>query len=218
MLAGELYMAADPELVAERLRARRLFREYNRTTEENPELRARLLGELLGRIAGDVFIEPSFKCDYGYNIHLGENFYANFDLIILDVCEVRIGKNCFIAPRASILTATHLVDAQQRISGAEYGAPITIGDNAWIGPGAIINPGVSLGDNVVVASVLSSRNPIVRIWFWRASPRSRYANCNGTQSLVAAGYGRGLGRGKGARGCAAAREDGFPSLRVGCSG
>jgi maltose O-acetyltransferase len=152
MLAGEMYFAADPELASERLHARKLFREYNSTTEEEPVLRARLLDRLFGSIAGDVLIEPSFKCDYGYNIHLGENFYANFDLIILDVCEVRIGKNCFIAPRVSILTATHPVEAEQRISGAEYGAPITIGDNVWIGAGAIINPGITLGDNVVVAS------------------------------------------------------------------
>jgi len=151
MLAGELYLASDPQLVAERLRARRLFREYN-STEEEPGRRGEILSELFGSIAGDVFIEPSFKCDYGYNIHVGDNFYANFDLIILDVCEVSIGKNCFIAPRVSILTATHPVDAQQRISGAEYGAPITIGDNVWIGAGAIINPGITLGDNVVVAS------------------------------------------------------------------
>ncbi len=152
MLAGELYLASDPELLAERLSARRLFREYNATTEEETQRRSRLLAELLGSIAGEILIEPSFKCDYGYNIHLGENFYANFDLIILDVCEVRIGKNCFIAPRVSILTATHPTGARLRISGAEYGASIEIGDNVWLGAGVIINPGVTLGDNVVVAS------------------------------------------------------------------
>lgn len=152
MLSGELYLASDPELVAERMRARRLFREYNSTTEEETERRSGILKDLLGSLAGEATIEPSFKCDYGYNIHIGENFYANFDLIILDVCEVRIGKNCFIAPRVSILTATHPVDANQRIAGLEYAAPVTIRDNVWIGAGAIINPGVTLGDNVVVAS------------------------------------------------------------------
>lgn len=152
MLAGELYLASDPELVAEREQARRLFREYNSTTGEEPQRRSGILKDLLGSIAGEATIEPNFKCDYGYNIHVGENFYANFDLIMLDVCEVRIGENCFIAPRVSILTATHPVDAKQRISGAEYGAPVTIGNNVWIGAGAIINPGVTLGDNVVVAS------------------------------------------------------------------
>ncbi len=152
MLAGELYLASDPQLAGERLRARKLFREYNSTTEEEPQRRIEILRSLFGSIAGEVFIEPSFKCDYGYNIHIGDNFYSNFDLIILDVCEVHIGKNCFIAPRVSILAATHPVDAQQRISGAEYGAPVTIGDNVWIGAGAIINPGVTLGDNTVVAS------------------------------------------------------------------
>ncbi len=152
MLSGDLYLASDPELVTERLRARKLFREYNSTSEEEQPRRTEILRCLLGSVAGEVFIEPSFKCDYGYNIHVGENFYANFDLIILDVCEVRIGKNCFVAPRVSILAATHPTDAQQRISGAEYGASVTIGDNVWIGAGAIINPGVTLGDNVVVAS------------------------------------------------------------------
>ncbi len=152
MLSGELYLASDPELTKERLHARQLFRKYNLTTENEQPRRTEIMGKLLGSVAGEIFIEPSFKCDYGYNIHVGENFYANFDLIILDVCEVRIGKNCFIAPRVSILAATHPTNAAQRISGAEYGVPVTIGDNVWLGAGAIINPGVTLGDNVVVAS------------------------------------------------------------------
>lgn len=152
MIAGELYLASDPELTAERLRARKLFYQYNRSEPEETEHRSALLHELFGSIAGEIHIEPSFKCDYGYNIHVGENFYANFDLIILDVCEVRIGKNCFIAPRVSILTATHPIEASLRIAGPEYGAPVTIGDNVWLGAGAIVNPGVTLGDNVVVAS------------------------------------------------------------------
>lgn len=151
MIAGELYIASDPELVGERMRARKLFREYNLTAAESPR-GTDLLRQLLGSIDGEILIEPSFKCDYGYNIHVGENFYANFDLIILDVCNVRIGKNCFIAPRVSILTATHPLDAGERISGAEYGIPVTLGANVWIGAGAIINPGVTLGDNVVVGS------------------------------------------------------------------
>lgn len=152
MLAGDLYFASDPELLAERVHARALFREYNATTETESDRRDQLIRQLFGSVAENAFIEPSFKCDYGYNIHIGENFFANFDLIILDVCEVRIGRNCFIAPRVSILAATHPVDAKLRISGAEYGAPVTIGDNVWIGGGAIINPGVTLGNNTVVAS------------------------------------------------------------------
>ena len=152
MLDGELYLASDPVLAAERLRARRMCREYNSSCEEEGGRRREILDQLLGTIASEIHIEPSFKCDYGYNIHVGENFYANFDLIILDVCEVRIGKNCFIGPRASILTATHPVDPAARAAGPECGVSITIGDDVWIGAGAIINPGVELGNRVVVAS------------------------------------------------------------------
>ena len=152
MLAGELYFASDPELLAERLRARRLTRAYNATTELEQESRTSLLGELLGSMTPETFIEPNFRCDYGYNVHLGRSFYANFDLVILDVCEVRIGENCFIGPRVSIFTATHPLDAALRATGAESGSPIIIGDNVWIGGGAIINPGVTIGNNVVIAS------------------------------------------------------------------
>ena len=152
MLAGELYFASAPELLAGRLNARRLTREYNATTEIEPERRLELLNELLGSATQETFIEPFFRCDYGYNIHLGRNFYSNFDLVILDVCEVRIGENCFMGPRVSILTATHPIDAGLRATGAESGSPITIGDNVWIGGGVIINPGVTIGTNVVIGS------------------------------------------------------------------
>lgn len=152
MLAGQLYFASDALLTEERLRARRLAREYNATTEVEPEKRIALLDELLGSSTKETFIEPMFRCDYGSNIHLGRNFYANFDLVILDVCEVRIGENCFIGPRVSILTATHPVNARIRNTGAEYGSPITIGNHVWIGGGAIINPGVTIGNNVVIGS------------------------------------------------------------------
>jgi len=152
MLGGELYFAADPELLAERLKARGLTRAYNATTELEQTKRLETLQQLLGSMTPETFIEPNFRCDYGYNIHIGRNFYANFDLVILDVCEVRIGENCFIGPRASILTATHPIDATLRATGAESGSPITIGDNVWIGGGVIINPGVTIGSNVVIGS------------------------------------------------------------------
>lgn len=152
MLAGELYQAWDDILVQERLTARRLCREYNATTEEETEQRKKILTRLLGTCPPGTFIEPTFKCDYGYNIHLGENFAANFDLIILDVCEVRIGRNCMVAPRVCIFTATHPLDLKTRSSGLELGKPVTIGDDVWIGGNSVINPGVELGDNVIVAS------------------------------------------------------------------
>ena len=152
MIAGQLYLASDSQLIQERARARQLCRRYNATTEEEPNLRFSILRDLLGTAPPEIYIEPNFKCDYGYNIHLGNHFYANFDLIILDVCEVRIGDYCLIGPRVSILTATHPIDPDLRRSGQELGKPIAIGNNVWIGGGAIINPGVAIGDNVVVAS------------------------------------------------------------------
>jgi maltose O-acetyltransferase len=152
MLAGELYQAFGEELFLERQKAKRLCRHFNATTEDQMSERDAFLRQLLGSCGANAFVEPSFRCDYGYNIHVGDNFYANYDLIILDVCEVRIGHNCMIAPRVSIFTAAHPVDAPTRISGLEFGKPITIGDNVWIGGHAVINPGVTIGNNVVIAA------------------------------------------------------------------
>lgn len=152
MLAGELYLAFGEELFNERQHAKKLCRNFNATTEEQMRERDALLRDLLGTCGANAFVEPSFRCDYGYNIHVGENFYANYDLIILDVCEVRIGHNCMIAPRVSIFTAAHPLDAPTRISGQEFGKPVTIGDNVWIGGHAVINPGVTIGNNVVIAA------------------------------------------------------------------
>ncbi len=152
MLAGEFYRATDSLLVQEHRASNKLCRQYNATTDDQPEVRSQILSKLLGTCHTDTFIEPNFKCDYGYNTHLGQKFYANYDLIILDVCEVRIGNNCMIGPRVSLFTATHPTDAATRVAGLEFGKPISIGDNVWIGGQSVINPGVSLGDNVVVAS------------------------------------------------------------------
>lgn len=152
MLNGELYISADPVLVQERQNARRLTRLYNQTLETDEEARAALLKELLGSTGANYYVEPTFRCDYGYNIHVGENFYANFDCVFLDVCEIRLGDNCFLAPGVHIYTATHPLDPVERGSGAELGKPVTIGHNVWIGGRAVINPGVTIGNNVVVAS------------------------------------------------------------------
>ena len=152
MLNGELYNADDPELVAERERTRVLTRRYNQTTPDDSEERRNLLEDLLGSLGKECHVEPPFRCDYGYNIHLGEDFYANFDCVILDVCRVDIGQNCMIGPGVHIYTATHPLDADERIKGPEYGKPVTIGDNVWIGGQAVLNPGVTIGDNAVIAS------------------------------------------------------------------
>ncbi|KAB7672167.1 maltose acetyltransferase domain-containing protein [Bacillus sp. B1-b2] len=152
MLSGDLYLAADPQLVKDRLNARRLTRLFNESQETEDDRRKSILQELFGSTGENIYIEPNFRCDYGYNIYVGENFYANFDCVFLDVCEINIGHNCFIAPGVHIYTATHPLDARERISGAEFGKMVSIGNNVWIGGRAVINPGVKIGDNVVVAS------------------------------------------------------------------
>jgi maltose O-acetyltransferase len=152
MLAGALYEPWDPELVALRRAARLAVEAYNHTSTDDREERVQRIKALFGSTGDSVHIEPNFRCDYGVNIHVGENFFANFDCVILDCAEVRIGKNCLIAPQVGIYTATHPLDPVQRSSGRELAAPITIGDDCWIGGHATINPGVTLGNNVVVAA------------------------------------------------------------------
>ncbi|MCM3707051.1 MULTISPECIES: sugar O-acetyltransferase [Cytobacillus] len=152
MLAGEMYDPADPILLKEREEARRMVRMYNQTLETESEKRTKLLKELLGSSGENVYMEPNIRFDYGYNTHVGENFFANFDCTILDVCEVRFGDNCMLAPGVHIYTATHPLHPAERNSGREYAKPITIGNNVWIGGSAVINPGVTIGDNAVIAS------------------------------------------------------------------
>lgn len=152
MINGELYLSGDEALVKERVNARRLTRLYNDTIETEIEKRTEILKELFGVIGENIYIEPTFKCDYGYNIKVGDNFYANFDCVILDVCPVNIGKNVFLAPGVHIYTATHPLDPLERCSGAEFGKPVTIGDNVWLGGRSVVAPGVTIGNNVVVAA------------------------------------------------------------------
>lgn len=153
MLAGELYLAGDAELTKDREHARRLTRLYNQSIESDREHRSELLRKLFGSVGDNIYVESTFRCDYGYNIHVGDGFYANFDCVILDVCEVRIGNNCLLAPGVHIYTATHPLDPVSRCERyEEFGKPVTIGDNVWIGGRAMINPGVTIGNNVVVAS------------------------------------------------------------------
>jgi maltose O-acetyltransferase len=150
--SGTLYDPTDSELVAERTQARELTRQYNQTKESEADRRQELLSELFGTADNTTHINPPFQCDYGYNIHVGENFFAHFDCVVLDTCRVDIGKNCMIAPGVHIYTATHPLDANERINGPEYGKPVTIGDNVWIGGRAVLNPGVTVGDDSVIAS------------------------------------------------------------------
>ncbi|ABS32922.1 sugar O-acetyltransferase [Clostridium botulinum] len=149
MLAGELYYAMDEELVKEHIRSQQLLAEFNNSLGED---KSELLKPLFGKVGDNFSIKPTFHCDYGSNIYVGENFFANYDCIILDVCKVTIGDNCMLAPRVCIYTATHPLDAETRISGLEYGKPVVIGDNVWIGGNSVIVPGVTIGNNVVVAA------------------------------------------------------------------
>lgn len=152
MIAGELYMANDPELVELRRRARQLLRAFNQATEEQTEERAALLKELLGTAGEQVWLEPPFYCDYGFNIHAGNGFYMNFDCVILDVAPVYIGENVMCGPKVQLYTATHPLMAAERIAGPEFAKPIRIGNNVWIGGGAILCPGVTVGDNTTIAA------------------------------------------------------------------
>ena len=152
MIAGEIYNPEDPLLVKDRKEARRKVRIYNQTLETDEEKRVEILKELLGSTGENIFMEPNIRFDYGYNTHVGENFYANFDCTILDVCEVRIGEHCMLGPGVQLYTATHPLNPAKRNSGIEYAKPIKIGNNVWIGGSAIVNPGVTIGHNVVVVS------------------------------------------------------------------
>jgi maltose O-acetyltransferase len=153
MLSGELYIAAnDPQLQKELLKARKLTRMFNQTTEEQRSYREEILKELFEKTGKKIYIEPPFYCDYGCNISIGQDFYANFDCVILDVCKVKIGNNVFFGPKVCVCTATHPIDASIRNELLEYGKPINIGDSVWIGANAVINPGVNIGNNVIIGS------------------------------------------------------------------
>ncbi len=152
MLAGELYKAWDPELEEARLRARALTRRYNQSREDEGERRTELLRELFGEVGGSITIEPPFYCDYGSNIYMGAGFYMNFGGVILDCAEVHIGANAQCGPYVQILTAYHPIEADRRVEGPELAAPITIGENVWLGGGAIICPGVTIGANTTIGA------------------------------------------------------------------
>ena len=150
MIAGELYFANDPELVADRMFARSQSQIINQA--ESAELRSQLLKETFGRTGKKIYMEPVINFDYGYNIFVGENFYANFNCTFLDVSTIEIGDNCMFAPNVQLYTATHPLHPVKRNSGLEYAKPIKIGDNVWLGGGVIVTPGVTLGNNVVVGA------------------------------------------------------------------
>lgn len=152
MLSGRPYRAFENELERERQRARLLIHQYNHLVPGETTQQQKILTELLGTTGNQYVIEPPFRCDYGYNIHIGENFYANFNLVILDCAEVTIGKNALIGPDVGIYTAGHPVHPELRNQDYEFALPVKIGDSVWIGGHVVINPGVTIDDNVVIGS------------------------------------------------------------------
>jgi maltose O-acetyltransferase len=152
MLAGELYRSADPELVADAERAQRLVARYNAASGEASEARMALLRRLCGSVGDGAVIRPLFACDYGYNIRLGRNAFINFNCVFLDCAPIEIGDNLQMGPAVQIYTAAHPLEADVRRSGLEYARPVRIGHDVWIGGGAIILPGVTIGDGSVVGA------------------------------------------------------------------
>ena len=151
MRAGELYDPFDAELVAARTRARNLCQDLNTTREADQDLRRRLTRELFGAGGDSVWMQPPFYCDYGVNIVLGERVFFNFNCVVLDVCPVRIGNFTLFGPNVQLYTATHPLNAELR-RRQEFAKPITIGDDVWVGGGAIVCPGVTIGSRTVIGA------------------------------------------------------------------
>ena len=152
MLAGEIYDANyDPTLIAERMACKKLCREYN-NLEPDSVGRDALMRRILGKTGKQFLIEQPFFCDYGYNVSVGENFYSNVNLVILDEAPVTFGDNVFIAPNCGFYTAGHPIDAARRNQGLEYAKAITVGDNVWIGAQVCVLPGVTIGDGCVIGA------------------------------------------------------------------
>jgi maltose O-acetyltransferase len=152
MLAGELYDPLDPQLCAERRRARLLVESINATRDDQQEERARLLKQLLPAAGRELWIQPPFYCDYGTNITLGDKVFFNFNCVVLDVAAVRIGSGTLFGPAVQIYAATHPISAAERRTGLELGKPVEIGDDCWFGGGAIVCPGVRIGSRSVIGA------------------------------------------------------------------
>lgn len=152
MLGGKLYDATHPELVKRLEATREILWEFNHLRPSCKDEMREIISSLLGRHGEKFHFNQPFRCDYGSNIHIGNNFFANFNLTILDEAEVRIGDNCFIGPNVSIYTACHPLDAENRNKALEWAEPVTIGNNVWIGGSVTIVPGVRIGDNVVIGA------------------------------------------------------------------
>ena len=149
---NKLYDPMDEKLVKARIQAKTLCTEYNNLPAGEIEKRKNFLKKILGKTDGNTYIEPNFFCDYGYNIEVGENFYSNHNLVILDPAKVKFGDNVFIGPNCGFYTADHPIDAETRNKGLEYASPITVGNNVWIGGGVNVLSGINIGNNVVIGA------------------------------------------------------------------
>jgi maltose O-acetyltransferase len=152
MLAGDLYIANDPELAAEALRAAELTKAFNDSSPADPVERRRILIELLGSLGEGTEIRPPFHCDYGYHTRVGAGTFVNFGLVALDVAPIHIGDDVQIGPYVQLLTATHPLEPEPRRAKWESAEPIVIADNAWLGGGVIVCPGVTIGADTVVGA------------------------------------------------------------------
>ena len=151
MLKEMLYDANnDEDLIKERTIAKDLCFTYNQLMPSNVESQKKLLKKILGEVGDSAIIVVPFWCDYGYNIRVGKNFFANHNTVMLDCAQISFGDNVFIAPNCGFYTAGHPIDAKRRNQGLEYAYPITVGNNVWIGAGVHVMPGVTIGDNVVI--------------------------------------------------------------------
>ena len=152
MLNGEMYNPVDKTLINERVKCKLLCQKYNNLDYDEFEERKTLIKQILGKVRNKYFIEQPFICDYGYNIEIGENFYSNHNLTILDCAKVIFGDNVFLGPNCGFYTAEHPLDAETRNKGFEYAKPIKIGNNVWIGGSVTILSGVTIGNNVVIGA------------------------------------------------------------------
>lgn len=161
MLNGELYDSRDTDLVADRTYAKSLCYVYNKTPYNERREMNDIISNLLHKVGEKFHIEQNFFCDYGYNIEIGENFYSNHNLVILDCAKVTFGDNVMIGPNCGFYTAAHPIDAKTRNTMLEYAKPITVGNNVWFGGNVTVNPGVQIGDNCVIGSgsVVTSNIP-----------------------------------------------------------
>lgn len=152
IVSGEMYNDVSPELINARSEAFRLATEYNNSYGRSMEERIVLLKKMLRKVGENVHFEQFFRCEFGFNITIGNNFYANYDCILLDGGEIVIGNNVLFGPRVGIYTSNHAIDAEERIAGGCYSKSVKIGNNVWIGASVVINQGVSIGDNAIIGS------------------------------------------------------------------